>query len=196
MGGVLIDFAPDKFADRYLMLSAEEKKLLVEVIFKGHMWSALDFGCITEDELLDYAKERIPVRLYGVAEELIKAWDDPILPVPGMAKLTSELKDAGYRLFLLSNAGPRHDEYWPNVPGSSNFEGKVVSAYEKLFKPQPEIYELLLRRFSLEPSECIFIDDVAPNCAAAWMCGIEPVRFTTETKLRKELSDRGILFKK
>ncbi len=137
MGGVLIDFDPDKFAERYPMLSAEEKKLLVEVIFKGHMWSALDFGCITEDELLEYAKERLPEGLWPVAEKLIKAWDDPILPIPGMAELTSELRKTGYRLFLLSNAGPRHDEYWPKVPGSSNFEDKVVSAYEKLFKPQP-----------------------------------------------------------
>ncbi len=113
MGGVLIDFAPYKFADRYPELSPEEKKLLVEVIFEGHMWPLLDFGYITEDELLEYARERIPERLHPVAEALIKTWDEPILPVPGMAQLTGELRDAGYRLFLLSNAGPRRDEYWP-----------------------------------------------------------------------------------
>jgi putative hydrolase of the HAD superfamily len=192
MGGVLIDFAPYKFADRYPDLSPEEKKLLVEVIFEGHMWPLLDFGYITEDELLEYARKRIPERLHPVAEALIKTWDEPILPVPGIAQLTGELRDAGYRLFLLSNAGPRHDEYWPKIPGSSNFEGKVVSAYEKLFKPQPEIYELLLRRFSLKASECLFIDDVATNCAAARICGIEPIRFTSEAELRKALAGRGI----
>ena len=193
MGGVMLDFAPDKFVERYPVLSPEEKKLLADVIFNGHMWSALDFGYISEDDLIAYAKERIPQRLHAVIEDLVRTWDDPILPVPGMAELTSELKDAGYKLYLLSNAGPRHDEYWPKIPGSSNFEGKVVSAYEKLFKPQLEIYELLLDRFSLKASECLFIDDVAPNCTAAWICGIEPIRFTGEKELRKELSDRGIL---
>ena len=194
MGGVMIDFAPDKFVERYPVLSAEEKQLLSKVIFKGHMWSALDFGYISEEDLIEYAKEKLPERLHVVAEDLVRTWDDPIIPMEGMAELTTELKEAGFKLYLLSNAGPRHDEYWPKIPGSSNFDGKVISAYEKLYKPQTEIYELLLKRFGLRADESVFIDDVAPNCCAAWICGIDTIVFRGAEDLRKELKERGIFF--
>ena len=194
MGGVMIDFAPDKFVERYPVLSAEEKQLLAKIIFKGHMWSALDFGYISEEDLIEYAKEKLPERLHVVAEDLVRTWDDPIIPIEGMAELTTELKEAGFKLYLLSNAGPRHDEYWPKIPGSSNFDGKVISAYEKLYKPQTEIYELLLKRFGLRADESVFIDDVAPNCCAAWICGIDTIVFRGAEDLRKELKERGIFF--
>ncbi len=192
MGGVLIDFAPDKFVERYPILSEDEKKLLANEVFKSGPWSLLDFGFITEDEEIAMVCERVPERLHKVVEDLVRTWDDPIIPMPGMAELTTELKDNGYRLLLLSNAGPRHDEYWPKIPGSGNFDGKLISAYEKLYKPQTDIFELLLRRFGVDPREAVFIDDSPPNCAGAMMVGLDAIVFRGEDELRVELEKRGV----
>ena len=192
MGGVLIDFAPDKFVERYPILSEDEKKLLANEVFKSGPWSLLDFGFITEDEEIAMACERVPERLHKVVEDLVRTWDDPIIPMPGMAELTTELKENGYRLLLLSNAGPRHDEYWPKIPGSGNFDGKLISAYEKLYKPQTEIFELLLKRFGVDPREAVFIDDSPPNCAGAMMVGLDAIVFRGADDLRAELKRRGV----
>ena len=192
MGGVLIDFAPDKFVERYPVLSEDEKRLLANEVFKSGPWSLLDFGEITEEEEIGMVCERVPERLHKVVEDLVRTWDDPIIPMPGMAELTAELKENGYRLLLLSNAGPRHDEYWPKIPGSENFEGKVVSAYERLFKPQTEIFELLIKRFGVDPKRAVFIDDSPPNCAGAMMCGLDAIVFRSCEDLRDELRRRGV----
>ena len=45
--------------------------------------------------------------------------------------------------------------------------GGIVSAYEKMIKPNEEIYKLLLNRFNLKAEECLFIDDNLDNVNAA-----------------------------
>ena len=139
MGGVMIDFAPDKFVERYPVLSAEEKQLLAKVIFKGHMWSALDFGYISEEDLIEYAKEKLPERLHVVAEDLVRTWDDPIIPMEGMAELTTELKEAIFSATpgrVTTNTGPRSREVptsmersFPHTKSSTSLKRRSTSFF-------------------------------------------------------------------
>ena len=39
-------------------------------------------------------------------------------------------------------------------------------------KPEPQIYEILLKRYGLQPDETLFIDDRRTNIAAAEALGI------------------------
>ena len=57
-------------------------------------------------------------------------------------------------------------------------KGRVVSAEEKLMKPDPAIYELLCRRYGLVPAECLFVDDNADNCRGAEVAGMRSFHFT------------------
>ena len=43
------------------------------------------------------------------------------------------------------------------------FDGGVISAEVKLSKPDSQIYEILLEKYSLVPEECLFIDDLEIN---------------------------------
>jgi putative hydrolase of the HAD superfamily len=67
----------------------------------------------------------------------------------------------GLKLYLLSNAGKRFPAVLETQPFYPRFEGMMVSAHEKVTKPDPRIYHLLCERFSLLPRECLFVDDVA-----------------------------------
>ena len=58
------------------------------------------------------------------------------------------------------------------------FDGQIISALERMVKPNREIYELLLNRFHLRAEECLFIDDLQANVDAAKESGIQAVRFT------------------
>lgn len=93
------------------------------------------------------------------------------------AKLISELKAAGYRLYVLSNMSREFIDFLRTQEVYNNFEGDVVSCEVGVVKPMPKIYDLLLERFNLDPTETIFIDDRKENIQAAEAKGISGFHF-------------------
>lgn len=71
--------------------------------------------------------------------------------------------------------------------------GARMSGRAPLIKPDPEIYQLLLSRYSLQPADCIFIDDNPANVAAARTIGIHAIPFTNCPNLRKQLAELQLL---
>ncbi len=72
------------------------------------------------------------------------------------------------------------------------FEGAVVSGEERLLKPDPAIYHLLLSRYGLEAGSCIFVDDSAANIAGALSVGMKAIHFGPQTDLVGELVRHGV----
>ena len=62
----------------------------------------------------------------------------------------------------------------------------------KLLKPQPEIYELLLRQFGLKAEECFFADDLFINVEAALLVGMSGTIFRGSKELRRALIEAGV----
>jgi putative hydrolase of the HAD superfamily len=56
------------------------------------------------------------------------------------------------------------------------FDAIVISAEVGLHKPQPEIYRLAAQRLEVDPSECVFVDDLKENCEGAEAVGMTAVR--------------------
>jgi epoxide hydrolase-like predicted phosphatase len=56
------------------------------------------------------------------------------------------------------------------------FDATVISGDVGLHKPQPEIYLLACERLGVEPTECVFVDDLAENVAGAEAVGMVGVR--------------------
>ena len=110
-----------------------------------------------------------------------------------MEELIRELDGLGYGIYLLSNATAALHRYFPRIPGSDCFRGGVVSADWQLLKPQPEIYETLFARCSLEPGECLFIDDNSANAEGGRRAGMEALVFFRDMdRLRRQLRAAGI----
>ena len=72
-------------------------------------------------------------------------------------------------------------------------EGIVVSGDEKLIKPDPKLYQVLLDRYDLKAEESLFIDDNLDNIKTAQKMGFKTIHFTNGTDLMKEVKDMGIL---
>lgn len=192
MGNVLLRFDRRVFLDR-LNVTEEDKKLLLKEVFLSEEWVLMDAGVLCEETAEPIMCTRLPEHLHEAVHQLASCWDQPIIPVEGMYGLVRELKDAGYGIYLLSNASVRQHDYWPRVPGSEFFDGTLISADEKIMKPQPEIYHLCMERFGLKPEECIFIDDVQANVDGAIACGIAGVVFRGDVSvLRSSLKNAGI----
>ena len=193
MGQVLIHWTPDMFMDHY-PLSGEDRELLRRELFATVEWVRLDRGSITEEQALAQICARLPERLHDVARELVcRWWVWPFRYMEGMEALIRELKAKGYSIYLLSNAGLPLREYFSRLPAADCFSGKVISSEERVIKPQPEIYRILLSRYGLESDSCVFIDDLPVNCEGAVEQGMHAVVFRGDvSRLRKELRSLGI----
>ncbi len=192
MGNVLIHFDRKVFLDR-LEVSEEEKQLLLREVFLSVEWVQMDRGTLREETAEPLMCQRLPEHLHGAVHSLVSLWDEPMLPVAGMAELVEELKNNGYGIYLLSNASIRQHDYWSKIPGWQFFDGKVISADEKVMKPHPDYYRMAMERFDLKPEECFFIDDVPANIEGALYCGIPGTVFHKDVALlRRQLRSAGV----
>ena len=73
------------------------------------------------------------------------------------------------------------------------FEGILVSGKEKMKKPDPAIYELILSRYNLDREKCVFIDDSQKNVDGAKNVGIHAIRFSNPQQLERELVELEVL---
>lgn len=193
MGQVLVQFSAGLFSER-LRLSAEDAELIRREVLTTVEWVRMDRGTISDDDALARMCARLPQRLHDTAAYLVRRWNDPIVPVPGMADVARDLKAAGYDLYLLSNAATRQHTYWHDIPGSEYFSGTFISADYHLLKPEDAIYQAFFKKFGLKPEECLFIDDSAPNIEASENAGMAGIVFHGDAaRLRRQLAERGIL---
>lgn len=116
--------------------------------------------------------------------------------VPGaIAENVAVLRDAqqaGIRCYAITNfATDTFAEAQERFDFLRSFDGIVVSAHERLIKPDPAIFRLFADRYAVMPTECLFIDDSARNVAAAAALGFATVHVTPETDLRHEVAAQG-----
>ena len=193
MGNVVIQFDPKSFIDREGILDPEDRKLVMNELFLSVEWAQMDAGTLTEETAEPLILPRFPERLRGKVRNLLYNWSYPRDMIPGMEDLIKRLKEAGYRIYLLSNASSAQHEYWPKYPVSGYFDGKMISWDVKTVKPNPEIYRLFTEKFSLEPEECLFTDDSSANVAAAIACGWKGIVFHgSADELEQKMKASGI----
>ena len=98
---------------------------------------------------------------------LIERWGELYMemvkqPIAGSLDIVVELHDRGIPLFVISNFP---NAFWPAFKRKHAhlfglFEDIVVSGEVGVIKPDPAIFKLAMRRFNLEPSNAIFVDDM------------------------------------
>lgn len=107
---------------------------------------------------------------------------------PESVALLRSLKDEGYHLYGLTNWSAENIHVvFERFDFLSLLEGTVVSGIEKEVKPEPQIYRILLDRYSLKPEESVFIDDKEANVATARELGMHGIVFTSADDTRRQL---------
>jgi len=95
-----------------------------------------------------------------------------------MIELMRELKASGLKMALLTNNVREWEPLWRSMlPVDEIFEEIVDSAFVGCRKPEARIYEMTLERIGMRAEECIFIDDLHPNCEGAEALGMSAVHF-------------------
>lgn len=162
--------------------SSDEYKQFFSYVSESPMprfWVEYDLGLSSFDKVVaDLSDYRGVEHEYSRQMlELSIVRQETIVPT---AELIRDLKAAGYNLYVLSNMSKEFIAYLRGLEVYRYFDGEVVSCEEGVVKPMPEIYEVLLTRFELDPAQTIFIDDRVENVKAAERFGIASYHFDRE----------------
>jgi putative hydrolase of the HAD superfamily len=143
----------------------------------------LETGKLTEDQFAEQFGPLLGVEDHAGLVDRLFAGMEPEEP---MIEALRRARDSGIRTGLVSNSWGR-GRYDRDSFGEL-FDGVVISGEVGLHKPQPEIFELGARRIGVEPSQCVFVDDLRENCEGAEAVGMTAVlhRGAEETLSRLE----------
>lgn len=157
----------DKYSD-----NETDKKLLEDVIFNSIEWVKLDEGTIDKKDAIEIMLSKLPIYLHNACLNIMKEWQEGLIVNSQTIEFIKSLREKGYKTYILSNAPLDIPDFLERNDLNKYFDGKVISAQEKVSKPNRKIYELILNRFSLNPNESLFLDDKQENIDAAISCGI------------------------
>ncbi|MGV4529720.1 HAD family hydrolase [Ornithobacterium rhinotracheale] len=190
-GGVLVDWNPRYVFKKYFDNEEEMEWFLANIC--TNEWNMEQDRGRSFAEATKILQNQFPehsemiAKFYGEWEDMLKS------DIPGTVEILKELHQK-YPLYGLTNwSAESIDIAYNRYDFFSLFKGIVVSGEEKLIKPEPEIYQVLLNRYSLTPEKCLFIDDNLDNVKAAQAQGINAIQFTSPEKLRKDLEDLNLL---
>ena len=136
---------------------------------------------------------------YPEKTRLIKAWGERFEEmVPGSIKDTvnilAELHARRTPIYALTNYPAEAFRVTKKRFEFLNwFLGTVVSGEEKVAKPDPQIFRILIKRYEIDPHRAVFIDDTEKNVAVAKGLGFTGIQFTSPAVLRLELQALGVL---
>ena len=195
LGKVIVEFDPIKLAEKYVSDKANLKKIS-EAVFSREIFDKLDSGEFTDSDGRDYLINTFDKSLLDEALLAYDNWMNNLNVIDGMKELIEEIKNKGYKIYLLSNVTAGFKEKYKTIDDVyevlKNFDGLVISGDVKMVKPNKEIYEYLLNKFQLKAQECIFIDDRKENTDAAINCGLSAYTFNGDAQKLKEYIENNI----
>lgn len=121
-----------------------------------------------------------PVPAVGLIDRMFAHFEHE----PQMSALVRRARESGLRTALLSNSW---GNTYPRDAWEGMFDDLVISGEVGLRKPEPEIFRLAADRIGLQPQECVFVDDMAPNVEAARALGMTAVLHSSYEETRREL---------
>ncbi|MBE5997179.1 MAG: HAD family phosphatase [Lachnospiraceae bacterium] len=193
LGRVLVDFPWHDHAES-LGLSPEGLAFVENRIYESEYWHCLDRGTMTQEEVIRAFAEEAP-ELTDDIRRYIETIYHCLVPYSYTESWLAALQARGYRTYVLTN--------WPvgaaeemRERGTLSFEkyvdGAVWSCEEHLLKPDPAIFQLLLSRYGLTASRCVFIDDREENVEAARAEGFAAFRFENYPDAVRRLASLGV----
>lgn len=177
LGNVVFILDWDSALTKYEELSEEEKNILKKKVFESEEWLKLDEGIISKEDAIKIMESTLPDKLKKYCSHIMETWTDALIINNEILELIKNIKQKGYNTYVLSNAPLDIDKYLKDKKLDKLFDGIILSAFEKLVKPNEKIYELILNRFNLKAKECTFIDDRLENVEAAKRVGIDAFQF-------------------
>lgn len=191
IGNVLTGVECRTFYESFGYDESTVKKLEAATIFNED-WRELDRGVMTYEDVLEEFVKNDPSIEKEIRESL-KNIRGLITRRNYAIPWIKELKENGYQVLFLSNF---FDKAYVDCADALDFlpftDGGILSYREKVIKPDPAIYQLLMERYHLTPEECVFLDDLQQNLEGASAFGIHTILFQNQKQAKEELRLLGV----
>jgi len=158
----------------------EIKKILVRNIEKAAA-KIEDASLLTSqwDEIINDPEIEEDIR------KVFEGFGASIVPYPVTERWLSYIREKGMKMYYLSNySDEMYCQSEEQLSFLKTFDGGVFSWKEKCMKPDPKIYEILLKRYKIVPEQALFFDDRPENVEGARKVGINGVVFNTDIPLQ------------
>ena len=175
LGNVLVRWSPDTILSK-LDYSAQQTTYLRRSLFAHGDWLDLDRGVKTELEVA----QRLVAESDLSMDQAVRCFDvvrDTMIDIQPSVDLINEVAQTDTPMYVLSNMSQTNADYLRQREYFSHFQGVVISAEEKLNKPDSALFERVLSRYSLVANQVLFIDDTLENIVAAEKLGFEGLHF-------------------
>lgn len=134
-------------------------------------------GKISELQFIEGLQKHMP---NASIDEIRNAWNTIILDFPLYRLEFLQMLSQKYRLFLLSNTDAIHIDRFQHKAGIT-FYREFYECFERVYfsfelemrKPEPEIFNYLIKKHDLIPKRTLFIDDKKENTDAALELGFQ-----------------------
>ena len=191
LGGVLIDWNPKNLYKKIFKDESEIENFLNTICTND--WNEEQDGGRTLEEGTEYLVKKFPEHSEHI-RAYYERWEEMLNgPIDGTVEILKQLKQSGnYKIYALTNWSA---ETFPIAQQKYDFlnwfDGVVVSGTERMRKPNPAFFQILLDRYNLTAEEVLFIDDNFRNVKSALNMGVDSIHFISPEELRAELVDRG-----
>jgi putative hydrolase of the HAD superfamily len=141
----------------------------------------LETGKLPEEEFEPQFAAMLGVNPAGLIDRMFAG----SVPDEPMVAAVVKARGEGVRTGLISNSwGTRR---YDREQLARLFDGIVISGEVGIRKPAPEMYRLGAERISLEPSACVFVDDLPFNLGPAAELGMATIHHTRSEETIAEL---------
>jgi len=186
LGGVVLQWQPQKLIKQVFFDESTQRQVFDNIICHPD-WQELDRGTIEQQQMIVRAEKRTGIPQSKI-EELMKQAAISLTPIQETLDIAYALKHEGHHLFVLSNMHKAFIKYLKSTWHFWDlFEGQVISCHIHKIKPELEIFDYTIKRYSLSPMETVFIDDTSVNIDAAKNYGIMAIKFENPKQCEKEL---------
>ena len=172
LGNVLVDYNPPRHMFK-LGIPPEHIPRMMEILDKRPEWHEFDRGVLTRDDMIALAVRDEP-SLRPEITRYIRHRSECFTALSGNVEIMYRVKEAGLKTYLLSNVmQDDYDYFSEHFVFMHDFDGSILSFQHQINKPDPAIFDLLLKTYpEIDPAHTLFIDDVERNCLAGAQAGL------------------------
>jgi len=183
-GGVIIPIEPMAFAREMTAMGCSDIAALHERFLREEVYTRFEKGQMSPEDF------RLMLRTgldnHATDQQLDRAWNLILGEIPSHRVRFLEGLKSKYRTFLLSNTNKIHYDHYQEqfckAYGYSSLDDLFEKAYYSfkigLYKPDPAIFEYVLKDSGLIPEETLFIDDYSTNIEAAKKLGFNLIHLS------------------
>lgn len=178
LGNVLVKFDSNELIYSFFNKRQEE----VKSFYFDSLWNEYDQGLYSVEEMIEKGVKQFPELELSI-KKLMYHWTEFVIPLKDNVAYIKDLKQFGYKVYILSNIPEDDTKYLRSCGVFDNIDGGVFSYEYKKIKPDPEIFNILLEKYNLKASECLFLDDRKDNVVTASNLGFETIEVKDSSKV-------------